>query len=114
MTKKELAARLASKTGLSQKKAAEVLDVIFSADPKIGIIAEELNAGRKVVIPGFGTFARRTRAARTAINPSSGKPVTVSSRRYPSFKVSAKLRQTISDGDYVPVDPDVGPGVKSE
>ena len=56
MNKKEMIAKLAKSTGLSQAKAGEVLNAIFSADKGKGIIATELDAGHKVTIPGFGTF----------------------------------------------------------
>ena len=52
MNKSELAVKLAKKVGLTQAKSAEVVDVIFNANK--GIVAVELDAGRKVTIPGFG------------------------------------------------------------
>ena len=58
MNKKEMVAKLAKKTGLSQAKATDVIDAIFAADPGEGIIAVELDAGRKVTITGFGTSWR--------------------------------------------------------
>ena len=48
MNKKEMAAKLAKTCGLSQAKAAEVINAIFDARPGKGIIAIELDAGRKV------------------------------------------------------------------
>ena len=65
MNKKELAAKLAGKTGLSQAEAAEIVTIIFSA--KTGIIATELDAGRKVTIPGFGTFGVSKRREFTGV-----------------------------------------------
>ena len=61
MNKTELAAKLAHKTGLTQAAAAEVVDTIFSTKDGEGIIAVELDAGRKVSIAGFGTFETRLR-----------------------------------------------------
>ena len=65
MNKTEFAQKLAKKADISQAKALEVVDIIFSAKPREGIIAVELDAGRKVTIPGFGTFSTKHRAART-------------------------------------------------
>ena len=45
MNKTEMALKLAKKTGLSQGKAAEIVDVMFSAQPRKGIIATALDAG---------------------------------------------------------------------
>ncbi len=59
MNKTEMAMKLAKKTGVSQGKAAEIIDTMFSAHPRKGLIATALDAGEKVTIPGFGTFATK-------------------------------------------------------
>ena len=46
MNKTEMAKKLAKKTDLTQAKAAEVIDAIFSSDSGKGIIAVELDAAR--------------------------------------------------------------------
>ncbi len=95
MNKTEMAVKLAKKAGLSQGKAAEVLDVIFSAQPGKGIIATELDAGRKVTVPGFGTFATRQRAARTGRNPATGETITIPKKHYVYFKPGKTLRERV-------------------
>ena len=95
MTKKEMAAKLAKKTGLSVAKANEVLTTIFEATPGNGIIAVELDAGRKVTIPGFGTFGTRKRAARTGTNPSSGKKIEIPARNYVFFRPGKTLKERV-------------------
>ena len=64
MNKTELVQKLARQTDLTQAKAAEVIDSIFSIDSGQGIIAVELDAGREVTISGFGKFETRRRSAR--------------------------------------------------
>ncbi|MCB9764383.1 MAG: HU family DNA-binding protein [Alphaproteobacteria bacterium] len=91
MNKKELAQKLAKKTGLTQVKAMEVVNAIFAAESGGGIIATELDAGRKVTIPGFGTFGTRRRAARTGTNPSSGKPLEIPAKTVVFFRVGKNL-----------------------
>lgn len=95
MTKKEMAAKLAKKTGISAAKAAEVLNAIFDASPGNGIIAVELDAGRKVTIPGFGTFGTRKRAKREGTNPATGKKITIPARTYAYFKPGKTLRDRV-------------------
>ena len=63
MTKAEMAAKLAAKCDLSQSKAAEVIDCIFSTKAGEGIIAVELDADREVSIAGFGRLDAAARAA---------------------------------------------------
>lgn len=96
MNKKELVAKLAKNTGLSQAKAAEVVNCLFDADPGKGIIAIELDAGRKVTIPGFGTFGTKKRAARTGTNPANGKKIQISAKSYAFFKPGKTLRERVA------------------
>ena len=49
MNKTEMAKKLAKKADLSQAKAAEVVDIIFSSESGHGIIAVELDAAPKRV-----------------------------------------------------------------
>ncbi len=94
MNKSELAVKLAKKAGLTQAKAAEVVDSIFNANK--GIIAVELDAGRKVTLPGFGTFATRSRSAREGRNPASGKTIRIPARKYATFKPGKTLKEKVS------------------
>ncbi len=95
MNKTEMAMKLAKKTGLSQAKAAEVLDVVFSAQPRKGIIATALDAGDKVTIPGFGTFATRQRGERKGRNPATGATIVIPKRQYVYFKAGKTLRERV-------------------
>ncbi len=97
MNKTELAQKLARKTGLTQARAAEVVDAIFSTDTGEGIIAVELDAGRKVTITGFGTFDTKSRAARTGRNPATGATIFIPARKYATFKPAKGLRERVSD-----------------
>ncbi len=94
MNKSELAVKLAKKVGLTQVKAGEVVDSIFNATK--GIIAVELDAGRKVTVPGFGTFATRKRSARQGRNPASGKKISIPARKYAAFKPGKTLKEKVS------------------
>jgi len=95
MNKKQLAANLAKNTNISQVKAIDILNSIFSADS--GIIANELNDGGKVTIPGFGTFNTKNRDARTGTNPSTGNKINIPAKTYTTFKPGKNLRDRIED-----------------
>jgi DNA-binding protein HU-beta len=82
MNKGEMAAKLAEKTGLSKAKSLEILNAIFDSEKGKGIIAAELDAGNKVVIPGFGTFGTRERAARTGTNPATRKKIKIPKKKH--------------------------------
>jgi nucleoid DNA-binding protein len=95
MNKTEMAMKLAKKAGLSQGKAAEVLEVLFSAQPGKGIIATALDAGEKVTVPGFGTFASRSRSARQGRNPATGATIRIPAKKYVHFKPGKTLRERV-------------------
>jgi len=95
MNKGEMAAKLAAKTDLSKTKSLEVINAIFSADAGEGIIAVELDAGRKVVIPGFGTFGTRRREARKGTNPATGRKIDIAAKTYAYFKPGKTLRERV-------------------
>jgi len=95
MNKTEMAMKLAKKAGLSQGQAADILDVMFSAQPGTGIIATALDAGEKVTIPGFGTFATKHRAERQGRNPATGATITIPKKHYVTFKAGKTLRERV-------------------
>jgi DNA-binding protein HU-beta len=95
VNKTELVEKVATKTGLTLKDAKTVVDSIFSAIPKEGIIAAELNAGRKVQITGFGTFQVRKRRKREGRNPQTGEPIQIPASRFPSFTAGRALKDRV-------------------
>jgi DNA-binding protein HU-beta len=97
MNKTEFAQKLATKADISQAKALEIVDIIFSAKPREGIVAVELDAGRKVTIPGFGTFGTKSRASRTGRNPATGEKIQIAAKSYVYFKPGKTLRERVSD-----------------
>ncbi len=97
MNKTELAQKLAKKTGLTQAQAGDAVDAIFSSKPGHGIIAVELDAGRRVSISGFGTFETRSRSARTGRNPATGETIQIAAKKYPAFKAAKGLKDRVAD-----------------
>jgi DNA-binding protein HU-beta len=95
MNKTEMAQKLAKKAGLSQGDAAEILDIIFSAHPRKGLIAIALDAGDKVTLPGFGTFSTKHRGERQGRNPATGKTITIPAKNYVHFKPGKTLRERV-------------------
>ena len=95
MTKQEMASKLAGETGISVAKAGEVLSALFDASPGQGILAVELDGGRKVTIPGFGTFGTRYRAGRMGRNPATGAAIQIAGRNYVYFKAGKTLQERV-------------------
>ena len=96
MTKDDFAAKLADKTDLTKAKAREVIDCIFSTDPREGIIAIELDAGREFTVTGFGTFGTRKRKARDGRNPRTGETIKIAAMTVPTFKAGKGLKDAVN------------------
>jgi DNA-binding protein HU-beta len=96
MNKTELADKLAEKCDLSKAKAGEIIGCLFDTDPGKGIIAIELDAGRKVEITGFGAFSTKHRAARKGRNPATGETIDIAAKTYAEFKPGKGLRDRVA------------------
>ena len=90
MTKTELAAVVAENVGMTKKDAEAAVAATFKA------IADEVAAGGKVQLMGFGTFASKTRAARTCISPSTKKTVEVPATTVPCFKAGKAFKDEVA------------------
>ena len=95
MNKTEMAKKLAKKTGMTQGDAAGVIDAIFSTEAGEGIIAVELDAGRKVSISGFGTFETRRQSARMGRNPATGEAIHIAARTVAKFRPAKGLKERV-------------------
>jgi DNA-binding protein HU-beta len=97
MNKTEMAKKLAKKVDVSEAKANDILNAIFGTDPGEGVIAVELDAGRKVTITGFGTFETRSRSARTGRNPATGAQIQIPAKKYAYFRPGQGLKNRVED-----------------
>lgn len=89
MNKTKLAAAVAAKADLSKKDADAAVTAVLDS------IKDALAQGDKVSIVGFGTFAVKTRAARTGINPLTKAPMSIPETKVPSFKAGAALKDAV-------------------
>ena len=90
MTKKELAKKIAEDQVISQKQAVAIVDSVFDS------IAATVATGEKVSIPGFGTFATKTRAARTGRNPRTKETVEIPAYTVPVFKAGKEFKEKVN------------------
>ena len=82
MTRVELAA----KVGVDDKALKAVFDAI----------KDEVVAGNKVDIAGFGSFQPADRAARTARNPQTGEVIQVAAKKAVKFKASKTFKDALN------------------
>jgi len=96
VNKSEMADKLATKADISKAQAAEIIDHLFSTKDGEGVIAVELDAGRKVNITGFGSFSVKRRSERQGRNPATGETITIPARNYAHFSASKGLKDRVS------------------
>ena len=90
MNKTELIAAAAEKSGLSKKDTVSALNAVLEA------VNEELSAGGKVAIVGFGSFDVKQRDERTGRNPATGEAITIAASRTPVFKPGKALKDAVA------------------
>ncbi len=89
MTKTELIAEVAEKTGLKKKDAEAAVSSVLTA------IADKLAAGEKVQLVGFGTFEVKERAERDGRNPFTGEAIKIAASKRPVFTAGKALRDQV-------------------
>ena len=90
MNKTELVAAIAEKTGLTKKDAEGAVKAFTDT------VAEQLKAGEKIQLVGFGTFEVAERAARTGKNPQTGEAIKIPASKAPKFKAGKALKDTVN------------------
>ncbi len=90
MKKAELIAAMAAKAGMKKTDAQKALDAF------IEVVSEELAAGEKVQLTGFGTFEVSERAAREGRNPQSGETMMIAASKSPKFKAGKVLKDKVN------------------
>lgn len=90
MGKKELTERIAAVTGLTKVQARQAIEAIID-----GIIQGVQSKEGKTTLIGFGTFQKVRRAARTGMNPATGKPIKIKASNVVRFRPGSVLKRTI-------------------
>jgi DNA-binding protein HU-beta len=89
MTKRELVAQVAEKTGKSKKEVESMIAVIVDS------IKNEIKKGNKVSITSFGTFYLGRIAKRRGRDPQTGKEITIPDMKIPRFRSGKGLKEYI-------------------
>lgn len=88
--KTELIRRVASKTGKSNKETSDLVNETLDA------IRDALKSGEEVRLVGFGSFAVKTTAARTGVNPQTRAKIQVPSKRRVRFSPGKELNDAVA------------------
>ncbi len=90
MNKTELVAAVAEQAEISKKDAEKALKAF------VDVVIEQLKAGDKVQLVGFGTFEVSERAAREGRNPQTGETMKIAASKAPKFKAGKALKDAIN------------------
>jgi DNA-binding protein HU-beta len=80
-------------TDLGDRKVAEQAVANF-----LDVVVRTVAAGEKVTLSGFGTWERRSRAARIARNPATGAKIKLKATHVAAFKAGVQFKQIVAAG----------------
>ena len=90
MNKTELIAAVAEKAEISKKDSEKALKAF------VDVVTEQLKAGDKVQVVGFGTFEVSERAAREGRNPQTGETMQIKASKSPKFTAGKALKDALN------------------
>ncbi len=89
MNKTELIAAVAAKIGATRKDTEVMVNAMLET------IGDELAAGGRVQLVGFGAFETKHREPRVGRNPKTKEPVEIPATTVPVFKAGKALKEKI-------------------
>ena len=90
MNKTDLVGAIAEASGESKTAVSAVLDAFEAA------VTDAVAGGDKVSLPGFLTFERGHRAARTGKNPQTGEALQIKAANVAKVKVGSKFKEKVA------------------
>jgi DNA-binding protein HU-beta len=87
MTKSQILAHLASKTGVSKKVAGEFMSELVKLAYK--------EAKKSFVLPGLGKLVLVDRKARQGRNPKTGETITIPAKKVVKFRIAKQAKDAI-------------------
>ena len=87
LSKSQIAAEVAGKSGITKKQAVEILDHIAQLAYK--------NAKNSFTLPGLGKLVLVNRKARIGRNPATGEQIQIPAKRVVKFRVAKAAKVAI-------------------
>lgn len=87
---KTLASKVAAALDMSDSQADQAVKAV------LGAISEELKAGEKITLNGFGIFEVSDRPAREGRNPRTGETMQIAASKAVRFKPSKTLKDAVN------------------
>ena len=93
MTKAEIIAEMATKTGIEKGDVQETVEAFFK------VVKNSMVGGENVYVRGFGSFIVKKRAKKTARNISKNTAIIVPEHFVPSFKPAKVFVDKVKNGN---------------
>ncbi len=90
MNKGEFVDAIIDKTGWTKREAETAVSAFLDT------VTDTVAGGEKVTLPGFGTFEKRDRAARTGRNPQTGEAIKMKKTSVPAFKAGSSFKSYVA------------------
>jgi len=90
MNRSELIDKIAGDTDLSKQQVGAVLSALEET------VVSEVKSGGKVALPGFLTFEKGHRAARTGKNPQTGEALQIAAADVPKVKIGKAFKDAVN------------------
>ncbi|MCP4336716.1 MAG: HU family DNA-binding protein [Mycoplasma sp.] len=90
MNKAQMVEALADKLSITKADAEKAMSAF------IELTVSSVNAGKKVAIPGLGSFEKVKRAARQGINPQTGEKIQIKAKNAPKFKAAKAFKDLVA------------------
>jgi len=87
LSKSQIAATIAEKTGISKKQSAEILELLADLSYK--------NAKNTFTLPGIGKLVLVNRKARMGRNPATGAEIKIPAKKVVKFRVAKAAKDAI-------------------
>ena len=91
MTKADLVAEIAGKTGIDKSTALVAVEAFMET------VKETMIGGENVYLRGFGSFILKKRAQKTARNISKNVSITVPEHNSPAFKPAKPFSNAVAE-----------------
>lgn len=95
MTKADVIAEIAEKTGIDKADVTTSIEAFFS------VVKNSMSNGENIYVRGFGSFVNKKRARKIARNISRNTAIIIDEHYIPSFKPSKVFVEKIKSSDRV-------------
>ena len=95
MTKAEVIAEIASKTGIDKGDVHETVEAFFK------VIKGKMAEGENIYVRGFGSFVNKKRARKIGRNISKNEAIVIDEHYVPSFKPAKVFVEQIKTSELV-------------